>query len=158
MKKICLVLLMIAITLGGQAMIETLSLEQLASGSDLIVSVKMLGVKETGKTPEGVEICANLAEIAAVHKGELTAGEKIKIKTFPGFEDGVSFTQDHLYLLFLQKQENYYIVTNSVQGSWEVDDNGKFMGMGTGKTLEDVKKAIEAKPLKFQPKVPDLQL
>lgn len=151
-------LIMMAITLGGHAMIETLSLEQLASESDLIVSVRMLGVKETGKTPEGVEIQANLAEIAATHKGELKVGDKIKIKTFPGFEDGVSFTENKSYLLFLQKQDSYYIVTNSVQGTWEVDENGSFMGMGTGKTLQDVKKAIEAKPLRFQPKVPDLQL
>ncbi len=158
MKKFYLVLLMIAIAIGGSAMIETLSLQELAASSDLIVSATMLGVKETGKTPEGVEICANLAEIAQVYKGDLKPGDKIKIKTFPGFEDGVAFAKDKDYLLFLQKQDNYYLVTNSVQGSWEIDADAKFLGMGTGKTIEDVKKAIDEKPLKFQPKVPDLQL
>ena len=158
MKKLCLILLLVTISIGGFAMIETLSLEQLAAESDLIVQATVLGVKETGKTPEGVEICANLAEISEVLKGELAIGEKIKIKTFPGFEDGVKLIQRNQYILFLQKKDNYYMVTNSVQGCWGIDEKGNFTGMGTGKSLTEVKKAIAAKPLKFLPKVPDLQL
>jgi len=157
MKNLLIVLLLSAFAGGGYAMIETLSIEQLTAISDLVVSAKLIGVKETGKTPEGVNICANLAEITEVFKGELPVGEKIKIKTFPGFEDGVKFSEGKKYLLFLQKQENHFIVTNSVQGSWEIDEQGKFMGMGTGKTIEEVKKAVTAKPAP-KTEVPDLQL
>lgn len=157
MKKFYLVLLMISIAIGGAAMIQPLSLQELTASSDLIVMATMLGVKETGKTPEGVKICANLAKITQVLKGELKPGDKIKIKTFPGFEDGVAFAKDKKYLLFLQNQGSYYLVTNSVQGFWEIDADGKFLGMGTGFTLDKVKKAIETKPLPQTP-VPDLQL
>ncbi len=158
MKKLWLLLLLLAVTIGGSAMIETLTLEDLAAGSDLIVSVTVLGVKETGKTPEGVEVCANLVEVAAVHKGDLNPGEKIKIKTFPNFEDGVKLTEKREFLLFLKKEDNFFLVNNAVQGCWELDDNGKFTGMGTDYTLDDVKKAIEARPSQNQEPAPDLQL
>ncbi|GAB4267139.1 MAG: hypothetical protein Kow0029_01420 [Candidatus Rifleibacteriota bacterium] len=158
MKKLVLFLVLLLITGGGYAMIQTLSLEELAHSSDIVAYGKVVGIKTTGKTPEGVEIVANLIEIVDVLKGQISKGEKIKIKTFAKVEDNVSFTQGQKYLLFLQKADGYYNVTNFVQGCWPVDNEGKFEGMGRGKKIEDVKKAINSTPLKFKPKVPDLQL
>jgi hypothetical protein len=158
MKKLFLVLALVALTTGGFSMIETLSLEQLAAKSDLIVFANVLGVKNTGQLPEGVGVVANLIEITEVLKGDLSKGEKVKIKTFAGVEDSAAFAEGKKYLLFLQKQDGFYVITNSIQGSWGIAEDGSFTGMGTGKNLADVKKAISAKPLKFQPKVPDLQL
>jgi hypothetical protein len=146
------------VTTGGSAMIETLSLEQLSHESDEVVMASVVAVKNTEKTPEGVQIVANLIQIEQNFKGELEPEEKIKIKTFSGVEDDVGFTQGKKYLLFLQKQNGYYIITNSVQGSWPVNEQGKFEGMGTGITLEAVKEAITTKPVKPVNKVPDLKL
>jgi hypothetical protein len=121
MKKILIVILaFMTVTTGGSAMIETLSLEQLSHESDEVVMASVVAVKNTEKTPEGVQIVANLIQIEQNFKGELEPEEKIKIKTFSGVEDNVGFTQGKKYLLFLQKQNGYYIITNSVQGSWPV--------------------------------------
>lgn len=158
MKKLILVLFLLAVTVGGYSMIETLSLDQLAFNSDQVVFGTVVGVKVTGKTPEGVKVVANLIEVTEVLKGELIVGGKVKIKTFSGVEDNVAFVPGQKYLLFLQKAEGFYSVTNFVQGAWQLEKDGKFLGMGTGKSLESVKNAIKSKPLKFQPNVPDLQL
>ena len=158
MKKFMLLISLVLITLGGQAMIQTLSLSELAANSDIVAFASVIAIKNTGKTPQGVDVVANLVRLEEPLKGSLAAGEKVKIKTFAGVEDNVDFKEGQRYLLFLKKHEDYYLVTNQVQGSWPVENDGRFAGMGTGKTLEDVKSAIETKPLNVEQKIPDLQL
>jgi hypothetical protein len=158
MRKYLLLICLVLITLGGQAMIQTLSLNELAADSDIVAFASVIAIKNTGKTPQGVDVVANLVRLEEPLKGNIAAGEKIKIKTFAGVEDNVAFNEGQRYLLFLKKHEDYYLVTNQVQGSWPVEPDGKFAGMGTGKTLEDVKSAITAKPIKIDHKIPDLQL
>lgn len=152
---LCLVLIGLK---GGYAMIETLNLEQLVHGADLIVTGSIAGVKSGGNETSGVEVIANLFEVKDCLKGDLAAGEKLKIKTWRGIEDNVEFVEDRRYLLFLRRVENYYEVFNSPQGSWPVETDGSFSAMGYGKTLEQVKSALESRPLKFQPEFEPLSL
>ncbi|MGM0599375.1 MAG: hypothetical protein ACQETH_06115 [Candidatus Rifleibacteriota bacterium] len=158
MKKFIFLISLVLITLGGHAMIQTLSLSELAADSDIIAFASVVAIKNTGKTPQGVDVVANLVRLEEPLKGNIAAGEKVKIKTFAGVEDNVAFDEGQRYLLFLKKHEDFYFVTNQVQGSWPVEKDGKFAGMGTGKTLEDVKSAIETKPINVDQRIPDLQL
>lgn len=158
MKSLVLTLCLVLLTMGGYAMIETMSLEQLAHGADMVVMGAIVGVKSTGKQPDGTEVMAGLFEIKESLKGEIAAGEKIKIKTWRGIEDNVEFVEGKSYLLFLRSVEGYYEVFNSPQGSWPVESDGTFSAMGHGKTLEQVKAAIQSRPLKFQPDFEPLSL
>ncbi len=159
MKKIALILCLVLISIGGgYAMIETLSLDQLAHGADLLVTGSIVGVKSGGKEASGVEVVANLFEVRECLKGDLAVGEKLKIKTWRGIEDNVEFVEGRRYLLFLRQVENYYEVFNSPQGSWPVESDGSFSAMGYGKTLEQVRSALESRPLKFQPEFKPLSL
>lgn len=49
MKNLALTLALVMLSIGGYAMIETLSLEQLAHGADLVVSGKIAGVRAVEK-------------------------------------------------------------------------------------------------------------
>jgi hypothetical protein len=158
MKKALMILVLLAIATGGTAMIETLSLEQLAHQSDAVVFATVIAIKSTEKTPEGVRVIANLVQVSESLKGELKPEEKIKIKTFAGVEDNVTFNEQQKYLLFLQKADGFYNITNAIQGCWPVEADGKFSKMGSGISLKEVKEAINTKPLQPQFKVPDLQL
>ncbi len=152
--KAITVICMLLVAIGGFAMIETLSLEQLTGGSDCIVKGKITAIKGTGKLPEGPEILACLFEIDETLKGELKAGESIKIKNYRGIEDYPEFKEGAPYLLFLKKAEGHFELFNGVQGSWPIDTEGRFQAMGYGKTLEQVKAVLESIPLKqpkFQP-------
>ncbi|MBU1107862.1 MAG: hypothetical protein KKB51_14405 [Candidatus Riflebacteria bacterium] len=158
MKNLILTLSLVLLTAGGYAMIETMSLEQLSHGADMVVTGSIVGVKLTGKQPDGTEVMANLFEIKECLKGEIAVGEKLKIKTWRGIEDNVEFAEGKSYLLFLRSVEGHYEVFNSPQGSWPVESDGTFSAMGHGKTIEQVKTAIQSRPLKFQPEFKPLSL
>jgi len=158
MKNLALTLALVMLSIGGYAMIETLSLEQLAHGADLVVSGKIAGVRAVEKQADGVEVVANLFEIKECLKGGIAAGEKIRIKTWRGIEDSVEFVEGRSYLLFLRSVDGNYEVFNSPQGSWPIEKDGSFSAMGLGKTIEQVKTAIESRPLKFQPEFKPLSL
>ncbi len=106
MKRVAVTVLLLIIAVGGYCMIETLSLEELASRSDVIALVDVVGVKAVGRLPSQVEVIANLVKVNEPFKGSVAG----------------------------------------VQGWWPLDSAGKFSAMGTGKTIEDVKKAIENPP------------
>jgi len=158
MKNLALTICLVLITFGGYAMIETMNLEQLAHGADLIVSGSISAVKSTGKMPDGPEIMANQFEVKECLKGDIAVGDKLKIKTLRGIEDNVEFVEGRNYLLFLRTVENHYEVFNSPQGSWPIESDGSFSAMGHGKTVEQVKTAIQSRPLKFQPDFDPLSL
>lgn len=157
MKSLIVTICLLMLTVGGYAMIETLSLEQLAHGADIVVKGSMAGVKSAGRLPEGPEVMACLFEAGEVLKGEVKAGDKLKIKTFAGVEDMPVFKEGSQYVLFLKKVESHYEVFNGVQGSWEIDQEGRFLGMGHGKTIEQIKAVLDSIPLK-QPKFQELTL
>lgn len=146
MKKAIITLLMLLLTIGGHAMIETLTLEDLAQGADLIVKGTIKGIKSAGKIPEGPEVIACLLEAGEVFKGDGKSGDNLKIKNYRGIEDMPEFKEGSQYLLFLKKVESHFEIVNGVQGSWPVDENGKFLGMGTDITVERLKTAITAPP------------
>lgn len=158
MKCIVAVLCFLLIVTGGHAMIETLNLEQLAHGADMVVMIKVAGIKSTGKLPEGPEVMANLCEVKQILKGEVKTGEKIKVKTYSGVTDNVVFVENGEYLLFLKKIDSHFEIFNGLQGCWPVDKDGSFTGMGHQKNLGHVKAAIESVPLKLQPKFEPLEL
>jgi hypothetical protein len=158
MKNLALTLCLVLVSLGGYAMIETMNLDQLAHGADLIVSGSIIAVRSTGKMPDGPEIMANQFAVKDCLKGEIVDGDKLKIKTLRGIEDNVEFVEGKSYLLFLRRVESHYEVFNSPQGSWPIESDGSFSAMGHGKTIEQVKAAIESRPLKFQPDFEPLSL
>lgn len=158
MRRMCLIICMMLIAAGGYAMIETMNLEQLVHSSDIIFIGHISGIKSTGKLPEGPEVIANLAEAGEILKGQIKTGDKIKIKTYSGVTDSTVFKEGAKYLLFLRKNENFYEVTNGVQGAWPIEKDGSFSGMGHGKKLEQVKAAVDSIPLKLQPRFEPLSL
>ncbi len=146
MKNVAVTVLMLILAVGGYCMIETLSLEELANRSEVIALVDVVGVKAVGRLPSQVEVIANLVKVNEPLKGGVAVGESLKIKTWRGIEDNPNFVEGSRVLLFLRRSDSHYTVVNGVQGWWPLDENGKFMAMGTGKTIEDVKKAIENPP------------
>jgi hypothetical protein len=158
MKKLVVTMILLLMAMGGNAMIETLSLEQLAHGADLVVSGRMVKVLPVEKQVDGVEVIANFFEIKECLKGDKAVGEKLKIKTLQGIEDNVAFVEGKSYLLFLRVVDNYYEVFNSPQGSWPVETDGSYSAMGHGRTIDQVKSALKSRPLKFQPEFKPLSL
>ncbi len=148
MKKCLITLFLLLLTIGGYAMIETLSLEQLVQGADIVVTGTIKGIKSAGKLPEGPEVLACLFEVGEILKGEVKVGDSLKIKNYRGIEDMPDFKEGSRYVLFLKKVESHFEVFNSIQGSWPIDTDGKFLGMGHGQTLAQIKTALKAKPAK----------
>ncbi len=156
--KMALVSVLILAAVGASAMIEVMSLEQLAHGADAVCVGRITGVQSTGTLPEGPEVFANLFEVVEQLKGEMKVGEKVKIKTYGGVTDNATFKEGEKCLLFLRKVDRHYEVFNGLQGSWPIDGNGKLQGMGYGKSIDHVKAALQSVPLKIQPKFKPLSL
>ena len=142
-----LILIFVSIS-TSQAMVSMVPLNKLSQSSDLIVRVEIEYVKNVGTLPKNVNIIGNLAKVNAVIKGDVKSGDKLKIKTYTNVEDLLTFQVGNLMLLFLIQKDNYYEVNCGIQGAWPIKD-GKFYGMGTGKTVEDIKTALSTsiKPL-----------
>lgn len=136
--------MVIGITAGGFAMIETLSLEDMTASAEAI-AVATLVKSDATDGEQGVKKLANTLEIGEVLKGGLKAGEKIVIRTIDGFEDEPVFDPRTRYMLFLQKSpDGGYSTVNLVQGAWPMDQNGAFLGMGMGTKRDALEKAIKA--------------
>lgn len=157
MKKILVALVMALFAVGGYCMIETLSLQDLVHSADIIAMVDVIAVKSVGRLPSKVEVVANLVKVDEPLKGGVAVGESLKIKTYRGIEDNPNLVEGSRILLFLQRSDNHYIVVNGLQGWWPVGEDGKFMAMGKGKNLEDVKEAIKQPPV-AKPVPPKLSL
>jgi len=158
MKNLALTMILVMLSMGGHAMIETLSLEQLAHGADLVAIGRIAAIRAGETKADGIEVVANLFEIRECLKGDIAAGEKIRIRTWRGIEDNVEFVEGKGYLLFLRSVDNHYEVFNSPQGSWPIENDGSFSAMGHGKSIDQVKTALESRPLKFQPEFKPLSL
>lgn len=154
MKIFAMALCFCMIAFGGYSMIEPISLELLAQGADLIVVADVEGVKSAGILPSGPEVMANLVKVDEPLKGGVAVGEKLKIKTYRLIEDNAELVEGSKVLLFLKKVEEHYEVYYGIQGCWPIEKDGKFSGMGDGKTLDAVKEAIKSKPApakKYEP-------
>ena len=149
MKKLILILVFALVSVGGIAMIETLSLRDLVASSEIVVIGRVLDRKafvvEDAQVPAeaGVQIVANLFEITQVLKGTVANGERLKIRTFTWILDLEALTGPGEYLVFLEKTEKHYDVVNSPQGCWPVEPDGSFAGMGYDVTLEKLKRQID---------------
>ena len=137
---------------GAYAMIETLSLEDLAARSEFIVSVRVVGIEKVARTaqnnalyadvPEELVLMSNQFEVSASHKGALVHGDGLIVETWAGFEDSPVMVPGGSYLLFLVKSENGYMVVNGPQGCWPIEADGSFSGMGLDISLDQLKSAI----------------
>lgn len=133
--------LTIVTTQSGFAMIQEVPLNKLVHSSELIVVANVEIVKTVGLTPYKTTVIANLIKVENSIKGNTKAGDKIKIKTFGRIEDFPTFNAGSKLLLFLNKVKDHYEVNYGIQGCWPIK-NGIITGMGTGKTIEDIKKEI----------------
>lgn len=135
--------MILGITVGGYAMIETLSLEDLTASAEVIAVATLVKSDQLGED-KGFKKLANTLEIGEVLKGALKKGEKVTIQTLAGFEDEPMFDPRTRYMLFLHKNDSgAYTTVNLVQGAWPIDPNGKFLGMGTGTQRDALDKAIK---------------
>lgn len=154
MKSLLLGLCFLLAAAGGFAMIVPVSVENLAHGADLIVIADVEGVKSAGIMPSGPEVVANLVKVDEPLKGSAAVGEKLKIKTYRLIEDNAELKEGSRVLLFLKKVEDHYEVYYGIQGCWPIEKDGKFSGIADGRTLDEVKEAIKAKPApvkKYEP-------
>jgi hypothetical protein len=128
----------------GFCMIETLSLKSLIKNSKFIIIATSVEVKpaldEVGSTSNVIE---NYLKVETLLKGSIET-PNFKIDTIAGLEDEPVFVESGKYLLFLINAKGKLRTTNAIQGCWPITPDGRLVGMGHGKTLEDVKKAIEA--------------
>ncbi|PKL38260.1 MAG: hypothetical protein CVV41_22660 [Candidatus Riflebacteria bacterium HGW-Riflebacteria-1] len=157
MKYIAMLVMMTLFAAGGYGMIETLSLDSLVQSADVIAMVEVVGVKSVGRLPSEIEVIANLVTVDEPLKGGVAVGEKLKIKTYRGIEDNPDLVEGSRVLIFLNRADNHYIFTNAIQGWWPVGEDGKFMAMGKGTSLDDVKEAIK-RPPQPKPAAPDISL
>jgi hypothetical protein len=151
MRAICLKLmlaLLVTIVVSPQvfSMIREVPLNKLVHSSSIIVVANVEMVKQVGKNEMDLMVMANLLNIENAIKGEIKNGEKIRVKTFAGIEDLPTFKVGSKLLLFLVNKGTFYEVNYGIQGCWPIR-NGKLDGMGTGKTIEDIKKEMAAPPL-----------
>lgn len=139
----CLLIVLLFVTVSSlNAMIKEVTLNELVRKSDVIAIVDVLAVKEVETLPSGARVVANLVSINQPLMGETAIGDRLKIKTRT-IEDNASLKKGMKVLLFLKKVENYYEVAYGIAGSWPVNDEGKIVGYGTGKSISDVENAIK---------------
>lgn len=147
MKILVLALILCLNVCGGHAMIIEVGLNELAGGSDVIVVADVEAVKTVGKIDSGATVIANLVKVDEPIKGVAAVGEKLKIKTYGLIEDNAELKEGSKVLLFLKKVDDYYTVYYGIQGCWPIDaKTGNLSGMGDGRTIEEVKKAVENPP------------
>jgi len=139
-----LLAMILGMTVGGYAMIQTLSLEDLTASAEVIAVATLVKSDQLGEE-QGFKKLANILEIGEVLKGSLKKGDKVTIQTLAGFEDEPVFDPRTRYMLFLQKNAaGAWTTVNLVQGAWPMEPNGNFLGMGTGTKRDALEKAIKA--------------
>ena len=144
MKKYFVFALLLFVSIGGSAMILTVSLDELAQMSDLIAKVEVAEVNECRELETGIIIMANKLRLTEVIKGDQDLQETEVIVETAGNITGVaSFEPGFNYLVFLEQKGDVFGVANGIQGSWVIYDDGTYGGLGTDYSLEDIKEAIK---------------
>lgn len=144
MKKFFVFALMLLISIGGSAMILTVSLDELTEMSDLIAKVEVVEVVESRELESGIIIMANKLTLAEIIKGDnyLDCTEVI-VETAGNITGVASFEPGFNYLVFLQQKGDVFEVANGIQGSWAIYEDGTYGGLGTDYSLKDIKEAIK---------------
>jgi len=146
-KLIVGIVMFVLVTGGCFAMIETLSSDELITGSEVIVVGKVIDTSKAspelqGDLPPEMEVLANTIEINE-HLTNTASKKQIVITTIKGFEDDIVFEKDATYLLFLSKNGENFIVFNSPQGALKIEPDGSLSGMiKLGVSLESAKTKI----------------
>lgn len=126
----------------GNAMIVTLDLDELVASSDLIVIAQADKVELQEGAASETRIISNKLSLAETLKGTKDVSE-VTFETLQGLEDEPVFVEGGRYLLFLKKLDDKLLINNSIQGSWPLDPENKPLGMGFGKTLEQIESVIK---------------
>jgi hypothetical protein len=147
--RVCVLamLFVVSLTLGGYAMILTLSLEELTASSRIIAVVTHQSSEPAGTDPDlEVPLHKNTLVIGQVLKGDVKPGDKIVVETTSDIEDSVVFDPNGTGLAFLvlkKGSSDVYVCNNLVQGFWPMTTEGQMLGMGTGTTLAQVEEAVK---------------
>jgi hypothetical protein len=141
LKILFAIFILIAASQSTYAMIKEVPFPNLVHSSDLIVIADVEIIKTVGTMASDINVIANLVKVETPIKGETKTGDKLKIKTYGRIEDFPTFKTGSKLLLFLKKINDHYEVNHGIQGCWPIK-NGIITGMGTGKTVEDIKTAL----------------
>lgn len=145
-------ILIFTLALGGYAMIQTITLEELTIEAEVIGVGTLRITKKLPKDKDGWVKIESTIVLSEILKGSLKPGEEVVVETLEGMEDMPLFEPRNRFIVFLQKAQgkNMYQTTNMIQGLWPLDSEGKPLGMGLGTTktqlLEMVKKTQGQKP------------
>ncbi|MBF0407673.1 MAG: hypothetical protein HQM10_09985 [Candidatus Riflebacteria bacterium] len=145
------VYLVLTISTGVYGMIETLSLDDLVVGSEIIVIGTLEKSIDSKTVSSGFKVFRSTIKITETLKkasdNSLQASEKasssIDVLIMPDFEDEIKFPEEGSFIAFLNKNdEGKWTATNGIQSCWPID-NDRFLGMGNAFTLKQVKECIK---------------
>jgi hypothetical protein len=140
-------LVLFGMLFAGQvnAMIETISLEELIKQSEIVAVATLKVINKHAKDQDGWVRIDNTIVLQEILKGTAAANEEVVIETLEGLEDMPKFEPRKKFLVFLQKDAagHKYLTTNMIQGCWPLDANGEPLGMGTGVTRKQVEQVVK---------------
>ena len=130
------------------AMIRTLPVEDLVAKSEYIVLAQVFSVTATGSDPfTNLITFRNEMKLIESLKGAWPVQEPIILTTrrYEGrwIEDNVELPPPGTkVVLFLILYQGRLVPANGIQGVWPLQ-SGKLLQMGTGKTLDDIRKIVK---------------
>lgn len=133
-------------------MIRTLPVEKLISDSEYIVIAQVYSVTVAGTEPSTKLITLrNEMKLIESLKGVWPAREPIVLNTRRHedhwIEDNVELPPPGTkVVLFLTRYQGRLVPVNGIQGVWPLQGN-KLLQMGTGKTLDDIRKIVRNQEL-----------
>jgi hypothetical protein len=151
LASLCSVTVLLWFSLGGvpSAMIRTLPLEELVSRSDAIVIALVYSVTATKVDPSSKIITLqNELKTVELLKGSLPNQQPIILITrrheTHWMEDNVELPPPgSRVVLFLRQSGDGMVPVNGIQGVWPMQGE-KLLQMGTGKTLDDIRKILKS--------------
>lgn len=159
MKRLLITAILVLLSIGGQAMIAEMTINELVAASDLIVEAEVIEVKEIGNLPEGPAVVANLVKVSRTYLGITEPGSEVKIKTYASISGAVALEKGAKYILFLHKVQRHHEIVNGLQGSWMIMEDGNFGGMGSDFDAQSLEAAINGEiEDSFDPDVGELTL
>jgi hypothetical protein len=133
---------------AAYAMIRTLPIEDLVAKSEYIV-LAQVSMTATGNDPHtSLTILRSELKLIESLKGVWPAQEPIILTTWKSeacwIEDNVELPPPGtMVVLFLTQYHGRLVPVNGIQGVWPLQ-GGKLLQMGTGKTLDDIRKIVKS--------------
>ncbi len=133
-------------------MIRTLPVEKLIAESEYIVIAQVYAVTVEGTEPSTrIITLRNEMKLIESLKGSWPAREPIVLTTRRHeehwIEDNVELPPPGTkVVLFLTRYQGRLVPVNGIQGVWPMQ-GGKLLQMGTGKTLDDIRRVVRGQEL-----------